>query len=95
MKIRAAVAVGLSIGVLALMSVYAPRLHAQSADLILCDRVAADPSDLDKPKDAVGVTAIAASDIADGDQVLQGGLRRLAPRHVPTRPGLRRKRADG
>ena len=26
--------------------------HAQSADLVLCDRVAADPSDPDKPADA-------------------------------------------
>lgn len=43
----------------------APSLaHAQSADLVLCDRIAADPSDPDKPADAKGVTAIAASDIA-------------------------------
>ena len=38
--------------------------HAQSADLVLCDRVAADPSDLDKPADVKGVPDIAASDIA-------------------------------
>ncbi|MEH2498259.1 TPR repeat protein [Bradyrhizobium sp. AZCC 1678] len=38
--------------------------HAQSADLVLCDRVAADPADPDKPADAKGVTDIAASDIA-------------------------------
>ena len=43
----------------------APALaHAQSADLALCDRVAADPSDPDKPADVKGVTEIAASDIA-------------------------------
>ena len=29
--------------------------HAQSADLVLCDRVAADPSDPDKPADVKGV----------------------------------------
>jgi uncharacterized protein len=38
--------------------------HAQSADLVLCDRVAADPADPDKPADAKGVADIAASDIA-------------------------------
>ena len=37
---------------------------AQSADLVLCDRIAADPSDPDKPADIKGVTEIAASDIA-------------------------------
>jgi TPR repeat protein len=37
--------------------------HAQSADLVLCDRVAADPTDPDKPKDVKGVTEIAPSDI--------------------------------
>jgi TPR repeat protein len=38
--------------------------YAQSADLVLCDRVAADPADPDKPADAKGVPDIAASDIA-------------------------------
>lgn len=38
--------------------------QAQSADLVLCDRVAADPSDPDKPADVRGVAEIAASDIA-------------------------------
>jgi uncharacterized protein len=38
--------------------------RAQSADLVLCDRVAADPSDPDKPKDVKGTVEIAASDIA-------------------------------
>ncbi|WP_354083103.1 tetratricopeptide repeat protein [Bradyrhizobium sp. S3.3.6] len=38
--------------------------HAQSADLVLCDRVAADPSDPDKPADVKGVPDIAASDLA-------------------------------
>jgi TPR repeat protein len=45
--------------------VAAPGLaHAQSADLVLCDRVAADPADPDKPADVKGVADIAASDIA-------------------------------
>ncbi|WP_298880475.1 tetratricopeptide repeat protein [uncultured Bradyrhizobium sp.] len=38
--------------------------HAQSADLVLCDRVAADPSDPDKPVDVKGVPEIAAADVA-------------------------------
>lgn len=38
--------------------------HAQSADLVLCDRVAADPNDPDKPADVKGVSEIAASDVA-------------------------------
>ena len=38
--------------------------HAQSADLVLCDRVAADPSDPDKPADVRGVSEIAFSDVA-------------------------------
>jgi TPR repeat protein len=37
---------------------------AQSADLVLCDRVAADPADPDKPADVKGVNEIAPSDIA-------------------------------
>jgi uncharacterized protein len=36
---------------------------AQSADLVLCDRIAADPSDPDKPADVKGVNEIATSDI--------------------------------
>ena len=38
--------------------------HAQSADLVLCDRLAADPSDPDKPPDVKGTRDIAPSDIA-------------------------------
>jgi TPR repeat protein len=38
--------------------------HAQSADLVLCDRLAADPADPDKPADAKGTAEIAPSDVA-------------------------------
>src|SRR5215217_5000920 len=38
--------------------------QAQSADLVLCDRLAADPSDPDKPADVKGVAEVASSDIA-------------------------------
>jgi len=38
--------------------------RAQSADLVLCDRVAAEPADPDKPKDVAGTPTIAPSDVA-------------------------------
>ena len=38
--------------------------NAQSADLVLCDRVAADPSDPDKPADVKGTPDVAPSDVA-------------------------------
>ncbi|KIZ41801.1 MULTISPECIES: tetratricopeptide repeat protein [Rhodopseudomonas] len=47
------------------MLILAPTpVRAQSADLVLCDRVAADPSDPDKPANVSGVAEIAPSDIA-------------------------------
>src|SRR5476651_1130901 len=46
-------------------SLAAPSLvNAQSADLVLCDRLAADPSDPDRPADVKGVPDIASADIA-------------------------------
>ena len=39
-------------------------VRAQSADLVLCDRLAADPADPDKPVDVKGVPEIAKADIA-------------------------------
>jgi TPR repeat protein len=61
----ASIACGLGIGLWALS--VAP-LHsaarAQSADLVLCDRLAADPADPDKPADVRGTPEIAPSDVA-------------------------------
>jgi uncharacterized protein len=37
--------------------------HAQSADLVLCDRLAADPSDPDKPADVKGTPDVAVADV--------------------------------
>src|SRR5262245_32338921 len=55
------------IGLLALAGACAhSSARAQSADLVLCDRLAAEPSDPDKPKDIAGVSAIAPADIATG-----------------------------
>jgi TPR repeat protein len=41
-----------------------PAARAQSADLVLCDRLAADAADPDKPADVKGVAEIAPGDIA-------------------------------
>src|SRR6202023_192130 len=41
-----------------------PSIQAQSADLVLCDRLAADPADPDKPADIKGMSDVAPSDIA-------------------------------
>jgi len=54
-----------SIGLLALtIASVNSSAHAQSADLVLCDRIAADPADPDKPADVKGVAEIAGSDVA-------------------------------
>jgi uncharacterized protein len=64
MKRSGAIAIAAGIG-LAAVTIAAPhRVGAQSADLVLCDRIAADPGDPDKPKNVKGVAAIAPSDIA-------------------------------
>jgi uncharacterized protein len=39
------------------------RAHAQSADLVLCDRLAADPTDPDKPADVKGAGEVAPADV--------------------------------
>jgi TPR repeat protein len=46
------------------IAAYRSPAHAQSADLVLCDRLAADPADPDKPADIKGADVIAPSDIA-------------------------------
>ena len=59
------IASSFSIGLLALTIVPVhSSAHAQSADLVLCDRIAADPADPDKPADVKGVSDIAGSDVA-------------------------------
>jgi TPR repeat protein len=45
------------------VAVHGP-VRAQSADLVLCDRIAADPTDPDKPADIKGSAEIAPSDVA-------------------------------
>jgi TPR repeat protein len=55
-----AAAFGVTLAALANMSA----ANAQSADLVLCDRIAADPADPDRPADIKGVSEIAPSDVA-------------------------------
>lgn len=58
-----AVLIAFALGLLA-PTVYLSAASAQSADLVLCDRLAADPADPDKPADVKGAPEIAPSDIA-------------------------------
>src|SRR5215467_6650677 len=53
-----------SLGLLALCAAGHFPAHGQSADLVLCDRLAADAADPDKPADVKGVAEIAPGDIA-------------------------------
>jgi TPR repeat protein len=67
MKPSGAVSIACSFGVgLLALTIASLRssAHAQSADLVLCDRLAADPTDPDKPADVKGTRDIAQSDIA-------------------------------
>jgi len=59
------IACGLGIGLWALsVAPLQSSAHAQPADLVLCDRLAADPADPDKPADVKGAPEIAPSDVA-------------------------------
>lgn len=54
----------IAVAAIALAALAGPSpLRAQSADLVLCDRLAADPSDPDRPADIRGVSDVAAADI--------------------------------
>jgi TPR repeat protein len=54
-----------AIAIAAVASLAVPsQVNAQSADLVLCDRLAADPADPDKPADLKGTPDVAPSDIA-------------------------------
>jgi uncharacterized protein len=96
---------GLAVAVL--FVVMAPGLaRAQSADLVLCDRLAADPADPDKPADVKGVPEIAAADIptaikycrtaSSGSRraMYQLGRAYAANRQIPEAIGAWRKAAD-
>lgn len=90
----------------ALLALAPGAASAQSADLVLCDRLAADPGDPDKPADAKGVTEIVPSDIATAIRfckVASAGSRRAmyqlgrayaANRQTPDAIATYRKAAD-
>ena len=54
---------GMLLSTLIIVSAHSPA-RAQSADLVLCDRLAADPTDPDKPADVKGVGDVAPADVA-------------------------------
>jgi TPR repeat protein len=93
--------------VLAALVALAPVLaHAQSADLVLCDRLAADAADPDKPADVKGVADVALADIETAIKFCKkaaGGSRRAmyelgrayaASRQMPEAIAAWRKAAD-
>ena len=95
------------LAVAALIVMTAPGLaRAQSADLVLCDRLAADPADPDKPADVKGLPDVAPSDIptaikycrnASGSSrraMYQLGRAYAANRQMPEAIGAWRKAAD-
>jgi TPR repeat protein len=95
------------IAVTAIAIAAAPSLaHAQSADLVLCDRLAADPADPDKPADVKGIADIEPSDVATAIKFCRtasGSSRRAlyqlgrayaAGRQVPEAIAAWRKAAD-
>jgi uncharacterized protein len=90
-----------------LLGVFVPALAcAQSADLVLCDRIAADPTDPDKPAEVRGVSDVAPADIATAIKFCKkvaGSSRRAmyqlgrayaANRQVPEAIATWRKAAD-
>jgi TPR repeat protein len=102
-----AVAHNLSIGLLALAIASGhSSAHAQSADLVLCDRLAADPADPDKPPDVKGTRDIAPSDVATAIKfckvasaasrraLYQLGRAYAANQQLPEAIGAYRKAAD-
>jgi uncharacterized protein len=54
----------LLLSVAAALALFHSAAHAQSADLVLCDRLAADPTDPDKPVEVKGNPEIAPPDVA-------------------------------
>jgi TPR repeat protein len=54
---------GIGLSALIIASAHSPA-GAQSADLVLCDRLAADPTDPDRPADVKGVPEVVLADVA-------------------------------
>jgi TPR repeat protein len=101
------IAANAGIGLFALLITVAPSsVRAQSADLVLCDRLAADPADPDKPADVKGTPEIAQADIATAIKfckvasassrraLYQLGRAYAANQQVPEAVAVYRKAAD-
>jgi uncharacterized protein len=101
------IACSVGLGLLALaVAAHDSVAHAQSADLVLCDRLAAEPNDPDKPHDVAGTASIAPSDIATAIKfckIASAGSRRAlyqlgrayaANRQLPEALSAYRKAAD-
>jgi uncharacterized protein len=96
---------GVCLAAIAIAAVPSPA-RAQSADLVLCDRLAADPADPDKPADVKGAAEIAPSDIATALKfcriasatsrraLYELGRAYAANRQMPEAIGIYRKAAD-
>jgi TPR repeat protein len=101
------IAANVGIGLSALVIAAVPSAaRAQSADLVLCDRLAADPGDPDKPADVKGTPEIAHADIATAIKfckvasassrraLYQLGRAYMANQQMPEAVGAYRKAAD-
>ena len=101
------IAHNVSVGLLALtLACLHSSAYGQSADLVLCDRLAADPADPDKPKDVKGAHEIEASDVATAIKfcklasaasrraLYQLGRAYAANQQLPEAVGAYRKAAD-
>ena len=101
------IAANVGIGLSALVIAAVPSAaRAQSADLVLCDRLAADPADPDKPADIKGTPEIAHADIATAIKfckvasalsrraLYQLGRAYMANQQMPEAVGTYRKAAD-
>jgi TPR repeat protein len=101
------IAANVGIGLSALVIAAVPSAAcAQSADLVLCDRLAADPADPDKPADVKGTPEIAHADIATAIKfckvasassrraLYQLGRAYMANQQMPEAVGTYRKAAD-
>ncbi len=86
-SIAARFAFGVGLSALASASQHSSA-QAQSADLVLCDRLAADPADPDKPADVKGTRDIAPSDITTAIKFCKVAVGGIAPGALSARPRL-------
>ena len=106
-KRSGAVLIAANVGIgLSVIAAVPSAARAQSADLVLCDRLAADPGDPDKPADVKGTPEIAHADIATAIKfckvasassrraLYQLGRAYMANQQMPEAVGTYRKAAD-